>query len=138
MVFAIIAAVAVIVVALLLFWTVGLVAAAVAAVCMGISVTVIKLFILPRFEQRDKYRLATDNVRITPERLEVRYDSYKNGYVIDCFYTSPETGKKFVFQSETYPNDPTQMIADKRLTVVANRVDYSNYYIETDSLKDRL
>ncbi|MCR5542040.1 MAG: hypothetical protein K6F71_14630 [Ruminococcus sp.] len=112
----------------------GLVVAVIGGLFMGISVTVIKLFILPRFEERERLRLANDNIRITPERLEVRYDGYKNGYVIDCFYTSPETGRKFVFSTPPFANDPTPYLFDAKLSVVANRVDYSNYYIEMNGL----
>ena len=112
----------------------GLVVAVIGGLFMGISVTVIKLFILPRFEERERLRLANDNIRITPERLEVRYDGYTNGYVIDCFYTSPETGRKFVFSTPPFANDPTPYLFDAKLSVVANRVDYSNYYIEMNGL----
>ena len=112
----------------------GLVVAVIGGLFMGISVTVIKLFILPRFEERERLRLANDNIRITPERLEVRYDGYKNGYVIDCFYTSPETGRKFVFSTPPFANDPTPYLFEAKLSVVANRVDYSNYYIEMNGL----
>ena len=112
----------------------GLVVAVIGGLFMGISVTVIKLFILPRFEERERLRLANDNIRITPERLEVRYDGYKNGYVIDCFYTSPETGRKFVFSTPPFAADPTPYLFDAKLSVVANRVDYSNYYIEMNGL----
>ena len=112
----------------------GLVVAVIGGLFMGISVTVIKLFILPRFEERERLRLANDNIGITPERLEVRYDGYKNGYVIDCFYTSPETGRKFVFSTPPFANDPTPYLFDAKLSVVANRVDYSNYYIEMNGL----
>ena len=112
----------------------GLVVAVIGGLFMGISVTVIKLFILPRFEERERLRLANDNIRITPERLEVRYDGYKNGYVIDCFYTSPETGRKFVFSTPPFANDPTPYLFEAKLSAVANRVDYSNYYIEMNGL----
>ncbi|HCJ41999.1 hypothetical protein [uncultured Ruminococcus sp.] len=113
-----------------LFFSVGLAAALIGGLFMGISMTVIKLFILPRFEKRDKMRLANDNVRIIPEKLEVRYDNYKNGYVIDCYYHSPETGRQFVFTTQPLPNDPTPYLRDTKITVVANRIDYSNYYVD--------
>ena len=113
-----------------LFFSVGLAAALIGGLFLGISMTVIKIFIVPRFEQRDKMRLATDNVRIIPEKLEVRFDNYKNGYVIDCYYHSPETGRQFVFTTQPMPKDPTPYLMDTKITVVTNRIDYSNYYVD--------
>lgn len=140
MVIAIVAVIIMIVVVIGLFWSVGLIAALIGAFFMGITMTIIKIFIVPRFEERDKMRLATDNIRITPDKLEVRYDGYKNGYVIDCYYTSPETGKKFVFSTEPFPGDPTPYLGSANISVVTNRVDYSNYYVDIAglNLKDRL
>ncbi|SFC04166.1 hypothetical protein [Ruminococcus albus] len=136
MLFALICIVAIFGAGILLFSTVGLAIALIGALFMGISVTVIKLFILPRFEARDRLRLANDNIRITPERLEVRYDGYKKGYVIDCFYTSPETGRKFVFSTPPFAADPTPYLFDAKILVIANRVDYSNYYIDMNGLEN--
>ena len=118
-----------------LFWTVGIAAALIAAFFTAISVTVIKLFILPKFEARDKYRLETDNVRLRPEKLEVRFDTLKNGYVIDCIYNSPETGRKFVFTTKPYAQDPTPYLAEAKIAIVTNRIDYSNYYIDIQGLE---
>ena len=132
------AAVVIVVVVIVLFWTLGIAAALIGAVIMGITTTIIKIFIVPKFEARDRYRLASDNVRLSPEKLEVRFDNLKNGYVVDCFYTSPETGRRFVFSTEPFPNDPTPYLGTVRLTIVTNRIDYSNYYVETADLKDRL
>ena len=125
---------AILVVCMLLFTGLGLAVALIGGLFMGISMMVIKLFILPRFEERDRLRLANDNIRITPERLEVRYDGYKKGYVIDCFYTSPETGRKFVFSTPPFAADPTPYLFDAKISVIANRIDYSNYYIDMNGL----
>lgn len=140
MLIGIIAAIIMVVLVTVLFITVGLIAALIGAVCLGLTMTVIKIFIVPRFEERDRMRLQTDNIRLTPDKLEVRYDGYKNGYVIDCHYTSPETGKKFVFSTEPFPGDPTHMLGNTNITVVTNRVDFSNYYVDIGGLelKDRL
>lgn len=138
MILAILGVILILVIIMVFFFAFGLVASAIAAVVMGIVMTVIKIFIVPRFEARDRFRLETDNVRLRPEKLEVRFDNLKNGYVIDCFYTSPETGKKFVFSTEPFAKDPTPFLTDAKLTVVANRVDYSNYYVDLVELKDRL
>ncbi len=134
MIFIITVIVAIIAVFFGLFATLGIAVAVICGLFMGISVTIIKLFILPRFETRERLRLANDNVRLSPEKLEVRYDSYKNGYVIDCFYTSPETGRKFVFSTQPFATDPTPYLFDAKLTIVANRVDYSNYIVDTNGL----
>ena len=135
MITAIIGLALVLVVGFALLWTVGLAAALIGGLFMGISVTVIKLFILPRFEAREAYRLQTDNVTLTPQKLEVRYDNYKNGYVVDCYYHSPETDREFVFTTEAFPQDPTPYLNSARLSVVANRIDYSNYYVDSTDLK---
>ncbi len=134
MIFIITVIVAIIAIFFGLFATLGIAVAVICGLFMGISVTIIKLFILPRFEARERLRLANDNVRLSPEKLEVRYDSYKNGYVIDCFYTSPETGRKFVFSTQPFATDPTPYLFDAKLTIVANRVDYSNYIVDTNGL----
>lgn len=140
MIIAIVAMIIMLAVVIALFWSVGLIAALIGAIIMGITMTIIKIFIVPRYEERDRMRLATDNIRITPDKLEVRYDGYKNGYVIDCHYTSPETGKKFVFSTEPFPNDPTPYLGGANISVVTNRIDYSNYYVDIGglNLKDRL
>ena len=129
---AIVAAIAVMVVAMLTF---GFAAAAICGVFTAITVAIMKIFIMPKFEKRDKLRLETDNVRLTPERLEVRFDNLKNGYVIDCLYTSPDTGKKFVFTTQPYQQDPTPYLAEAKIAVVTNRVDYSNYYVDIRGLE---
>ncbi|MBE6869065.1 MAG: hypothetical protein J6Z29_04605 [Ruminococcus sp.] len=136
MIFSLIAIIVILAAGVLLFTTLGLAVALIGGLFMGISVTIIKLFIMPRFEERDQLRLANDNIRITPERLEVRYDGYKKGYVIDCFHTSPETGKKFVFSTQPFAADPTPYLFDAKISVIANRVDYSNYYIEMNGLEN--
>ena len=140
MIMAVVAVIVIFLVMIALFFGVGLIAALVGGLIMGITMTIIKIFIVPKYEERDRLRLATDNVRLTPDKLEVRYDGYKNGYVVDCYYTSPETEKKFVFSTEPFPNDPTYALKDARVTVVTNRVDYSNYYVDIGglNLKDRL
>lgn len=136
MILAITAFIAIIAICTALFASLGLAVALICGLFMGISVAIIKIFILPRFEAREKLRLANDNVRLTPEKLEVRYDDYKKGYIVDCFYTSPETGRRFVFSTHPFANDPTKYLFDAKLTIVANRVDYSNYLIETNGLED--
>ncbi|MBP3799009.1 MAG: hypothetical protein J6I46_14715 [Ruminococcus sp.] len=133
----IIGAIALVLIVIVLLMTVGLAAAAIGGIFVAISVAVIKVFIIPKFEARERYRLASDNLRITPEKLEVRFDSYKGGYVIDCYYTAPDTGKKFVFTSEPMPNDPSAYLNSANITVVTNRIDYSNYYVDMDG-KDRI
>lgn len=138
MVLGIIAVIAVLAVALGLFWALGIVAALIGAVFMGITMTVIKLFIVPRFEARDQFRLATDNVRLDPEKLVVRYDELKRGYVVDCYYHVPETGRQCIFTTEPMAEDPTPLLSRKRLTIVTNRIDYSNYYVDISELKDRI
>lgn len=136
----ILAAIAIILVMIVLTFTVGIVFAIVGGIVLAITTAVIKIFIIPKFEQRDRFRLESDNLRITPEKIEVRFDNYKNGYVIDCHHTAPDTGKKFVFTSEPMPNDPSPYIRSANITVVTNRIDYSNYFVDLSGLngKDRI
>lgn len=119
---------------LLAFGVFGAIIALIIGLFMLIIAGVIKLFIMPWFENRDRMRLDTDHKLIMPDRQEVRYDGYNGYYVIDCYHTDPETGREFVFSSAPFANDPTPLLGGVKLGIFVNPIDYSNYYVDTSKL----
>jgi len=131
---------------LILLFTYGAAIAAMAAVIgiiMLISSVIIKLFIVPYFENRTKQRLDSDHILIIPQRCHARIDTVNtyggfSPYVIDCFYKDEKTGREFVFTSKPFKNDPSPYLSGAELAVFVNPVDYSNYYVDTSRLPDSL
>jgi hypothetical protein len=41
-----------------------------------------------------------------------------------------------VFSTQPFAADPTPYLFDAKISVIANRVDYSNYYIEMNGLEN--
>ena len=102
---------------------------------------IVKLFIVPYFENRKTNRLNDDHILIYPQKQRVRVDTHTvingiNPYVIDCFYTDEKTGKEFCFTSKQFTFDPSPYI-NAPLPVFTNPVDYSNYYVDTSSIPEK-
>ena len=118
----------------LIFWLAGIVLAV--GVFILIMIAVIKLLIVPYFENRQKARLDANHILLTSEKTVVRVDTNQflngfNPYVIDCYYTSPESGREYVFTSEPFMVDPSTYISGRALGIFVDPLDYSNYYVDT-------
>lgn len=115
---------------------------AVGGIFMGVIfslVGIIPLIFMYKGNQRIK-KLLEDGYYIyaVVDRVEKNYGYSRNRqhpYVAYCTHEDEETGKKYKFQSPPMWKDPYPVIQNgTRLKVYADRRNYTNYYVDVDSL----
>lgn len=106
-----------------------------------ITVGSIKFLIVPYFEKRTQRRLDENHKLIVVQDFKVRVDVNQsidgfNPYVIDCYYTDPNTGRSFVFTSKPFLRDPSSFLNRSEMGVFVDPTDYSNYYVDTSFINE--
>ena len=115
---------------------------AVAGIFMGVIfalVGIVPLIFIYKGKQRVKNLIETGYyIYALVDRVEKNYGYSRNRrhpYVAYCTHEDEETGRKYKFRSPNMWKNPYPVIQEgTRLKVYVNRQNYSNYYVDIDSL----